>query len=173
MKSILFFSFLILTPFMAYAQVKTFQSLPGLENVSDLSTQQYIDALYVIAIVAASILAVFKLMWAGVQYMLSEVVTSKQKAKDDIRGALLGLLIILGAVALLTTINPNLTNLNFLRNAKTIVPVEGGGGGGGNPAGRNLTPTNRNNECPAGQSNECSYDVNGNISNCVCVSVGV
>lgn len=138
-----------ITPVVVLAQqgtgVSTFQDLPGLENVSNLTTQQYIDALYVIAIVAASILAVFKLIMAGVKYMLSEVVTNKQKAKDDIRGALLGLLIILGAVTLLNTINPNLTNLDFLRNADPTRPVPGVGG----------TPSSPNASCPAGQANRC------------------
>lgn len=129
MKYLFFIALALVTsaPVLMFAQepgVKTFQSIPGLENVGNLTTQQYIDALYVIAITAASILAVFKLIWAGVQYMLSEVVTSKQKAKQDIQGALLGLLLILGAVTLLNTINPNLTNIDIFRNAKTVVPVQ-------------------------------------------------
>lgn len=125
MKYFLLVAFLVLTPVLAYAQVKTFQNLPGLENAGNLTTAQYIDALYTIAIVAASILAVFKLIIAGVKYMTSEIVPTKSKAKEDIQGALLGLLIILGAVTLLSTINPNLTNLNFLRNADPTRPVQG------------------------------------------------
>jgi len=115
----------ICLPLLAHAEFEPFQTLPGLQNAGSLTTQQYINALYVIAIAAASILAVFKLMWAGVQYMLSDVVTSKQKAKGDIQGALLGLLIILAAVTILNTINPNLTQINFLRNAAPVNPVQG------------------------------------------------
>lgn len=126
MKYFILVAFLVLTPVLSYAQVKTFQNLPGLENAGNLTTAQYIDALYVIAIVAASILAVFKLIIAGVKYMTSEIVPTKSKAKEDIQGALLGLLIILGAVTLLSTINPNLTNLDFLRNADPTKPVQGG-----------------------------------------------
>lgn len=114
----LIYTLVFFTPLLTFAQVQTFQTLPGLQNAGNLTTQQYIDALYVIAIAAASILAVLKLMWAGAQYMLSEVVTNKQRAKDDIRGALLGLLIILAAVTILNTINPNLTKIDFLRNAQ-------------------------------------------------------
>jgi hypothetical protein len=162
MKYFVLISLFILTPLMAYAQVKTFQNLPGLENVSDLTTQQYIDALFVIAIVTASILAVFKLIWAGVQYMLSEVVTSKQKAKDDIRGALLGLLIILGAVTLLNTINPNLTNLNFLRNATTVTPAQRVGGSRQVEA-PTPTPT-----CTDGRTPSCNQNEFG-IQECTCL----
>lgn len=155
MKNFIFFSFLLLSPVVAHAQFVPFQYLPGLENVSELSTQQYIDALYVIAIVAASILVVFKLLWAGVQYMLSEVVTSKQKAKQDIQGALLGLLIILGAVTLLNTINPNLTNIDIFRNANTVVPQQRNASESrtSNNSGLNsLTGMNADGTCPSGTS---------------------
>ncbi len=156
------FILMTITPIMVLAQaagpgVSTFQDLPGLENVSNLTTQQYIDALYVIAIVAASILAVFKLIMAGVKYMLSEVVTNKQKAKDDIRGALLGLLLILVAVTLLNTINPNLTNLDFLRNADPTQPVPGVGG----------TPSSQNGSCPAGQANRCGPSGGTTVCRCL------
>ncbi len=112
---------------LVQAAFQPFQQLPGLENVGDMTTQQYIDVLYVIAITAAAILAVFKLIFAGVKYMTSEIVPTKSKAKEDIQGALLGLLIILAAVTILNTINPNLTQINFLRNATKVVPIQGSG----------------------------------------------
>lgn len=127
MKYLITVSITLCLPLLAYAEFKPFQTLPGLQNAGNLTTQQYIDALYVIAIAAASILAVLKLMWAGAQYMLSEVVTKKEDAKKDIRGAILGLLIILAAVTILNTINPNLTQINFLRNAAPVVPIQGSG----------------------------------------------
>lgn len=130
----LIFAILILivtVPLAALAQqpagIQTFHDLPGLSNVGNMTTQQYIEALYTLAITIAAILAVFKLMWAGVQYMLSEVVTKKESAKKDIRNALLGLVIILVAVTLLNAINPNLTNLNFLRNAAPTKSLPGSG----------------------------------------------
>ena len=130
-NSLSIFAILILivtVPLAAWAQqpagIQTFHDLPGLSKAGNLTTQQYIEVLYTLAITIAAILAVLKLIWAGVQYMLSEVVTSKQKAKQDIQGALLGLVIILVAVTLLNTINPNLTNLNFLRNATPTQPIK-------------------------------------------------
>jgi len=83
-------------------------------------TNDYINALYTLSITAASLLVVVKIILGGVKYMFSEVVTSKQEAKKDIQNALLGLLIIISAVLILNTINPSLTDINFLRNAGGI-----------------------------------------------------
>lgn len=115
-------AFLTLTgtivPHLAFGQgMDTFQQLPFWDGSSSTS---YIEALYKLAIAAAAVLVVLRLIWAGVQYMLSEVVTSKKQAKEDIQNALLGLVIILGAVTLLTTINPQLTNLNVIGTAEPI-----------------------------------------------------
>lgn len=83
-------------------------------------TGSYIEALYKIAISMAAVLVVLRLIWAGVKYMFSEVVTNKQEAKEDIKSALLGLLIILGAVTILTTINPQLTNLDVVGTGPSV-----------------------------------------------------
>jgi hypothetical protein len=71
-------------------------------------------------------MAVVKIIFAGVKYMLSDLVTSKEAAKKDIRGALIGLLIVLGAVLILNTINPQLKGLTAL-DGLTTVNVELGG----------------------------------------------
>lgn len=101
----------------------SFQNIPFIADPNSLTTDSYINALYQISISLAAILVVLKLILAGTQYMLSDIVTSKQKAKDDIKGALLGLIIILAAITILNTINPNLTNINFLRNAPTAPAI--------------------------------------------------
>ncbi len=93
----------------------TFQNIPFL-GVVDPSVETYVNALYLAAIGAAAVLVVLRLMWAGTQYMFSEIVTSKQQAKKDIQSALLGLLIILGAVTILNTINPRILRLDVLNN---------------------------------------------------------
>lgn len=74
----------------------------------------YANSLYRAAITIAAILAVIKIVIAGVQYMLTDVVPQKSQAKKSIRTALLGLLIVVGAVLILNTINPSLTNLKVL-----------------------------------------------------------
>ncbi len=104
--------------FASHGGFHALAGIPGIANPDALSTEAYVQALYNISITAAALLVVFKLMVAGVQYMFSEIVTKKEDAKKDIRASLIGLLIILSAVTLLNTINPNLTTLNFLRNAE-------------------------------------------------------
>ncbi|HMO77611.1 MAG TPA: pilin [Candidatus Paceibacterota bacterium] len=85
--------------------------IPGVEDDSDLGT--YINALYILSISLAALLAVIKIIVAGVKWMMTDIVTGKEEAKKDIQGALTGLLIVISAVVILTLINPNLTNINL------------------------------------------------------------
>jgi hypothetical protein len=88
--------------------------LPGLEDPNNISLQEYINALLRIAIILAAIIAVVKLMLAGAQYILTALINEKANAKADIKSALIGLLIIIGAVTILREINPNLVSLSML-----------------------------------------------------------
>ena len=72
------------------------------------SFDSYINLLYVTSISLAAMLAVVKIIIAGFKYMLSDVVSTKGDALSDIRGALLGLLLILGIYVILNLINPDL-----------------------------------------------------------------
>ena len=105
---------LVALPSITLAQeVYTFnRSIPFLDGISN--TANLANALFNIAIVIAAILVVVRLIWAGSRYMTSGLVTSKESAKQDIRDAIIGLLIILGSVTILQTINPQLLNLNAL-----------------------------------------------------------
>lgn len=115
---------LILTIFLAPAvataanvsEVETFHlvKIPGFNGLD--TTEGLFNGLYTFAIAIAAILVTIRLIYAGVQYMFSEVITSKGKAKEDIKNALLGLLIILGAVTILNTVNPQLTKTNVFDN---------------------------------------------------------
>lgn len=89
--------------------------IPGLKTGTTPSLTGYLNALYIASISIAAFLAVIKIIFAGVKYMLTDVVTTKGDAKKDIKGALLGLLIVIGAVLILNTINPNLTYLDVLK----------------------------------------------------------
>jgi len=86
------------------------------------SAEEYVRALFYLSISLAAILAFVKILFGGVKWMLSDVVTDKQSAKKDIWGAILGLLIVLAAVLVLDTINPNLTQFNILGNAPALTP---------------------------------------------------
>jgi hypothetical protein len=119
--------FLSVIPTGVHAQ--EFIPLVGIPYVdtqsSDLSLAGYVNALYTAAISIAAFMAVVKIIFAGVKYMLSDVVTDKGAAKKDIRGALIGLLIVIGAVLILNTINPQLKGLGALEGM-TGVDIETG-----------------------------------------------
>ncbi len=92
----------------------------------DLSVEAYINALYLLAISVAAVMAVLKITIAGVKYMLDDVVTHKQEAKKDIYGAIFGLVIVLAAVVILNTINPQLTTFDILATGRTGEPTTAG-----------------------------------------------
>lgn len=97
-------------PLVTLAQVKydPLIRIPGVTDTESPTFSGYINFLYALSISLAALLAVIKIIIAGVKYMLSDVVTSKGAAKQDIQAALFGLLLILGAYIILNTINPQL-----------------------------------------------------------------
>ena len=99
------------------AVFKSLVPLPGFDPGSP-DIGQFIQALYSLAIIIGALLAVIKIILAGFKYMFGGTVTTTEDAKADIKGALLGLLIIVGAVVILGTINPQLTNLNIFGRAE-------------------------------------------------------
>ena len=125
MKSLPFFLFTLLLwlPLAVFADETsgTVKYAPlvvidGLTNATNGgSFSDYIDFLYGLSIAIAALLAVIKIVVAGVKYMMSSLPGTKGNAKDEIKGALLGLLLILGAYLILNTINPALTKttVNF------------------------------------------------------------
>lgn len=113
-----------LLPTLALAQ--GYSPIVGIPGVNpNANFDSYINAIYALSISIAALLAVIKIVIAGVKWMMTDVVTSKGEAKKDIQGALIGLLIVLGAVLILTVINPNLTKVNLKFNpiSQTILPT--------------------------------------------------
>jgi hypothetical protein len=110
---------LLLIPLTTLAQ--TFEPLVGIPGATDGGgdLSAYLNAIYRISISLAALLAVLVLIKAGVKYMFSDIVTDKASAKSDIRGAILGLLLIISAVLILSTINENITNFSI-----SIAPIE-------------------------------------------------
>lgn len=120
-------SFLTLTlfvlPIVTFAQeyATRYEPLTGIPGINpNASTEDYINALFALSIGVAAALAVVRIIYSGVQYMLSDVITNKQSAKADIRNALIGLILILAAVTLLNEINPQLTRFDIFRNAPSV-----------------------------------------------------
>jgi len=87
--------------------------LPGLTDTSAKRTlADYLNALFRLAIGLGALIAVIRIIYAGVKYMSRDSFFAKEEAKSDIQTSLLGLLIMLSVVLVLTVINPNLLNLN-------------------------------------------------------------
>jgi len=115
--SFLIFCFLVLPSLVAAADFVSMVGIPGIpDNSTDLN--QYFNAIYRLSISLAALLAVVKIVMAGAKYMLTDIVPAKGEALADIKGALLGLLVILAAVLILGTINKNILNTDL-----TITPV--------------------------------------------------
>jgi hypothetical protein len=115
---------ILLLPGVILAQTNLI-NLPIRPQAGENGFTSYINLLYALSISAAALLAVIKIIIAGVKYMLTDVVTSKGAAIQDIKGALLGLLLIIGAVLILTVINPQLlrTTLEFDPQPMPDVPT--------------------------------------------------
>ena len=89
-------------------------NIPGLPMDGEpIGLRGYLAALFYISIGVAALLAVVKLVIAGARYMLSDVANTKEAAKADIRGAIIGLLIILATYIILNTINTQILEGNI------------------------------------------------------------
>jgi len=116
----------------------------------------YLNIMIKIFIGICAVLSVVMIVIGGLEYMTSELISSKEAGKEKIRDALLGLLIALGAYALLFTINPNLLNSDINIPATTapattpaVAPT-----GSATPAIETL---------PAGVCSLVTYDANGRV----------
>ncbi len=97
-------------------------NLPGLDG-ANRTLPEYINVLFRLAVGIGALIAVVKIIVAGVKYMSSDVVFSKEEAKKDIQNSLLGLLIILSTVVVLQTINRNILNLDILQRMSPLQSV--------------------------------------------------
>lgn len=101
---------ILAVPALVFAQAEYLPlvGIPGVSTDSSVNFDQYLQAVYATSISLAALLAVIKIVIAGVKWMTTDIVSSKSAAKSDIQGAVLGLVIILGAVLILYIINPNI-----------------------------------------------------------------
>lgn len=88
--------------------------IPGVTYGTEVDMETYLNVIYVLAISIAAFIAVIKIVLAGFLYIGSDVITTKEDAKKNIRSAITGLFIILAAVLILRTINPAIVNLPVL-----------------------------------------------------------
>ncbi|MDP9249202.1 MAG: NlpC/P60 family protein [bacterium] len=113
---------------------KLLSPLPGLEGtyeiIPDNPIGRYMNTLITIFIGICAVLAMIMIVVGGLEYMTSELVSSKESGKSKITQAIFGLLLALGAWTILNTINPDLLNADLKNMEAVAVTVELGGEGG-------------------------------------------
>lgn len=143
------------TDYNLLAPIGTFTKAP--DNIGD-----YFNTIFKIAIGLCAVLAVIMIVIGGVQYMGDESIFGKTEAKKSITSAILGLIIALGAYALLNTINPDLLGKGGINIAQVSADIE-----------EEDVPLTSNDVFVSGQKTEkCTAGitnantVNGNIPTC-------
>lgn len=124
---IFFFILLFLIPSAVFAQQYTPLVNIPIPGGNQGNFQDYINAIYALSISIAALLAVIKIVIAGVKWMTTDIVPTKGEAKKDIQGALVGLLLIIGAVLIINVINPSITEVDL--SLRTIDVPEAPAGG--------------------------------------------
>jgi hypothetical protein len=102
-------------------QISTFDPTSDTNGKTKLSA--YLNPMITIFIGICAVLAVIMIVLGGIEYMTSELISSKEAGKERIRNAIFGLLLALGAYALLYTINPNLLNSDITMQNATVSGV--------------------------------------------------
>lgn len=105
--------------------------LPGVPSDTTTTLQEYVPAIFKLAIGLSAVTAVLMIVIGGFQYMSTDAIQKKSEGKERIKNAVFGLVLVIGAWLILNEINPNLLNLNLnIKEAIVTAP----------PAGELVTP---------------------------------
>lgn len=80
-------------------------------STPDLPT--FLNKAFELAIAIGAILAVLRIIYGGALYMGTDTFGQKNKAKEILQDAVLGLLLLLGTYIILSQINPTILNLQI------------------------------------------------------------
>jgi len=83
------------------------------QGIGEQGPTELLNALLAISVVVAAMLAVVMVAIGGFKYMTTDSVFAMGNAKEQIANAVIGLLIVLCAILILNTINPNIVNLRL------------------------------------------------------------
>lgn len=108
--------------------------IPGVPTSGATGLPEFFNRVYLLTISLGVLFGILKIAFAGVKYSTTDVLSSKQSAREDIKGVIIGLLILLGPALVLQTINPKLTNLDILSAATKINLDKSAGTGSGTGA---------------------------------------
>lgn len=141
------------TKYTLLAPIGDFKEIETQKNDTDNPCPfgKYLNIMIRIIIGICAVLAMIMIVAGGIEYMTSELISSKEAGKERILHAILGLVIALGAYTILNTLNPQLLNacLNDLPKAEiTIVPLANGSySSTGGMGGSCTVPTDPKNAC--------------------------
>lgn len=85
----------------------------------------YLNVMITLFIGICAVLAMIMIIMGGIQYMTSELVSGKEAGRKQITQAILGLLLALGAYAILNTINPDLLDIGLSRLPTATISIGG------------------------------------------------
>lgn len=86
---------------------------------------EYLDIMISLFIGICAVLAVIMIVVGGIEYMTSELVSSKEHGKGQMTQAVLGLILALGAWLILNQLNPNLLKLCLDKLPSAPISIEG------------------------------------------------
>jgi len=105
--------FLISTALATTIDININPNLPG-TNSASTGPSGFVANFYNFALMIAGVLAFGAIVWGGIKYAAGAGNPSSQsEGKSWIQGALLGLLLLVGAYVILRTINPDIVNLQL------------------------------------------------------------
>lgn len=111
--------FSVFTVVYAQNEYTVLAPLPGTTNCDvgpgcdQTSLQKYLPAIFNLSIGIAAAMAFVAITWGGILYATSDAIMGKEQGKEWITNAVWGLLLVIGAWAILNTINPNILEFNL------------------------------------------------------------
>lgn len=111
-------------------------SLPGIggSNGETTTLQTYLPAIFKLTIGVAAVMAFVVITFGGITYIVSDTLTGKEDGRRWVENAVWGLLLVIGAYAILYTINPEMLSfkLTIPRPQTSITPPTSTVSGTGN-----------------------------------------
>lgn len=90
------------------------EPIGGLKKVgADFKVRDWVNTMVKVFIGIIGVLAVVMIVVGGVQYMTTDAIGKKESGKETITGAIAGVILALGSVLLLRTINPQLASVQL------------------------------------------------------------
>ncbi len=158
-------------PVPLHAQVQISASIPGqYATTATSSPSAFVANFYQYALSVAGILAFGIIVYGGVKYMASVGNPSGQSdAKEWIKAAIMGILLLAGSYMILYIINPGLVNLSLPNSLESVgqqASQTGFAGSSGTPTGKCTPPTNG--PCTAASLSQYSCLGNSTLAGGVC-----